>query len=133
MKREMSKNKKKEKKSTKKTKQKKQKEREKEETEQTPSVRFRPINFDFGQFDFGQLAEVELSEVELAEVEHPLWGTDFVRAQLEMKQAEHHVLLDRIPALPDLQGFVGALCCVSGQLFPPCRPTRVGRGVRQPT
>ena len=28
----------------------KKKEREKEETEQTPSVRLRPINFDFGQF-----------------------------------------------------------------------------------
>ena len=81
MKREMSENWKKVKKS-KKTKAKEKKEREKEETEQTPSVRLRPINFDFGQFrlrpistsanfDFGQLAEVELSEVELAEIEHP--------------------------------------------------------------
>ena len=35
-----------------------------------------------------------------ATVGHP----DYVRrAQLEMKQAEHQVLLDRIPALPDLQ------------------------------
>ena len=33
-----------------KTKQKKKQEREKEETEQTPSIRLRPINFDFGQF-----------------------------------------------------------------------------------
>ena len=28
---------------------------------------------------------------------------DFVRAQLETTQAEHQVLLDRIPSLPDLQ------------------------------
>ena len=66
MKREMSKNKRKVKKSKKTKQKKKKKEREKEETEQTPSVRVRPINF-----DFGQLAEVELSEVELVEVEYP--------------------------------------------------------------
>ena len=46
MKRGMSKNKKKVKKNKNKAKEKKRK----EETEQTPSVRLRPINFDFGQF-----------------------------------------------------------------------------------
>ena len=52
---------------TSKDKAKEKKEREKEETEQTPSVRFRPINFDFGQFRLRPIS----SEVELAEVEHP--------------------------------------------------------------
>ena len=33
----------------------------------------------------------------------PVGHPEFVRAQMEMKQAEHQVLLDRIPALPDLQ------------------------------
>ena len=38
---------------------------------------------------------------------------DFVRAQLEMKQAEHQVLLDRIPALPDLQSAWALHCAAS--------------------
>ena len=33
----------------------------------------------------------------------PVGHPDFVRAQLETTQAEHQVLLDRIPSLPDLQ------------------------------
>ena len=33
----------------------------------------------------------------------PVGHPDFIRAQLEMTQAEHQVLLDRIPSLPDLQ------------------------------
>ena len=42
----------------------------------------------------------------------PVGHPDFVRAQLETTQAEHQVLLDRIPSLPDLQSLGHCWCIV---------------------
>ena len=47
----------------------------------------------------------------------PVGHLDFVREQMEMKQAEHQVLLDRIPALPDLQS-AGHCWCIALRLGP---------------
>ena len=47
----------------------------------------------------------------------PVGHPDFIRAQLEMTQAEHQVLLNRIPSLPDLQSAWSLLlhCASVGQ------------------
>ena len=46
----------------------------------------------------------------------PVGHPDFIRAQLKMTQAEHQVLLNRIPSLPDLQSAWSLLLhCASAQ------------------
>ena len=56
----------------------------------------------------------------------PVGHPDFVRAQMETKQAEHQVLLDRIPALPDLQSAWALLVHCAANYFLRVVPPELG-------